>query len=150
MVQELKKEEKNDIFGFEYRGKPLAISGLFCKYNEPWVYGNLIIKDGMAFIGTYKAKSGRELQGLRTVRVDPKTVGVSWGEQDEGKQKLFTDDVVQIKPEIEEFGVIIWDKHTARFMVEGDGVVYDFDYLRGNDLIKLGNIHDNPEYDIRR
>ena len=71
----------------------------------------------------------------------PETVGQYTG-LNVGGDKLFEGHIVEYN---EEYGEIVYNKETARFMVEFDTWCIDFDHLNPNELEIVGNIHDNPE-----
>lgn len=99
-----------------------------------WIYGNLIkTKYGYKIINDNYSKF-----------VFDYSIGQYTGFKDESENKLFEGDIVYIDSEEEEF-VIKWDEKTARFVISGDGVVYDFDNFYGYELRLIGNIHDRRE-----
>lgn len=108
------------------------------KDNGKWIEGNLVVCVGRYFIYVL---IGNELVEFE---VDPETVGQYTGQDDENGEKIFEGDVVLY--ESDEYGVIEWDNQTARFVIEGDGVCYDFDNFYGKELEVIGNIHDNEDF----
>lgn len=76
-------------------------------------------------------------------QVIPETVGEYTGLKDKNGKKIFEGD--KVRYDDDETGYIEWDEETARFIISGDGVIYDFDNFRGDELEVIGNIHDNPE-----
>lgn len=102
-----------------------------------WVYG-------------YYAKSGDDYFILLDTDsednwsiVASETVGQYTGKTDMHRVKIFEGD--KVRYDDDETGYIEWDEETARFIISGDGVIYDFDNFRGDELEVIGNIHDNPE-----
>ena len=47
--------------------------------------------------------------------------------------------------EEDEYFIVKWDNKYARFILEGDIITVDFDYLYGYECEIIGNIFDNPE-----
>lgn len=54
-------------------------------------------------------------------------------------------DIIGIGDEDDEIFVVKWDTDTARFVMEADSWIVDFDNYNGYDCEVIGNIFDNPE-----
>ena len=81
---------------------------------------------------------------VNEIEVIPETVGQYTGLTDKNGDKIFDSDVVDILTENEEVGVVTYDE--GCFYVKADGFSVDFrNNINGNDLLIIGNIHDNPE-----
>ena len=119
------------------------------KDNGEWLEGFAIFADNKAFI-LNNAKV-EVLNGYNEYRMNftlkeviPSTVGQYTGLTDKNGDKIFDSDVVDILTENEEVGFVTYDE--GCFFVKADGFSVDFrNNINGNDLLVIGNIHDNPE-----
>lgn len=84
----------------------------------------------------------REYIGMSIPYQPSLTVMQYTGLKDKNGQEIYEGDVVYIFPE-DELGEVKWDKDTARFIVEYDNVITDFDNWYGKDLEVRGNIYDS-------
>lgn len=66
------------------------------------------------------------------------TVGQYTGKTDMHGNKIFEGDNVLY--DVDEIGIIEWDKQTAKFSISTYDVIYDFDNFRGDELEIMGNI----------
>lgn len=104
-----------------------------------WAYGNLrVALQGTAIITPDETVLGKYGQ------VDPETVGQYTGLRDKDGQKIFEGDIV-CWPKEDGYGRVHWTNGEARFAIEFEGCIVDFDNLWGYELEIIGNIHDNPE-----
>ena len=76
------------------------------------------------------------------VVIDPETVGQYTGKTDMYGVKIFEGD--RVRYDDDEIAEIEWDEQTARFILSCDGVIYDFDNFRGDELEVIGNIYKTP------
>ena len=118
--------------------------------NKEWVEGGIIPLDtdsGYVFIAEpFLSASTLPVYDIikhHTHLVIPETVGQYTGLTDKNGKKIFEGDIVAYRGD--EYGVIVYDKKTARFCVEFDVWSTDFDHLYGKEIEVIGNIHDNPE-----
>ena len=102
-----------------------------------WVTGTLDNIDEPYRIG---ARNGSVK--FETVITD--TVGQYTGLEDKNGEKIFEDDIV-CWPKEDGYGHVYWAKDEARFVIEFEGCIVDFDNLWGYEIEVYGNIHDNPE-----
>lgn len=73
------------------------------------------------------------------IEVIPETVGQYTGQTDVGKDKIFDGDRVILNEDFDEVFTIEWDEDTARFVIEGNGVCYDFDNVMDYQIQVVGN-----------
>ena len=109
--------------------------------NGDWVYGLVTCPFDEKFPSL--PAEMRNTDGVEGIEVDYKTIGQYTGLTDKNGNKIFEGDVVLYDDE--EFGEIVWDEQTARFEIDGDGVIYDFDNFCGRELEVVGSRWDNPE-----
>lgn len=78
--------------------------------------------------------------------VDSATAGQFTGLTDKNGNKIFEGDIVDIYGD-EVYGVVVWDKETAKFLIIEDYEknIATFDDYKGEDLVVVGNIHDNAD-----
>lgn len=82
--------------------------------------------------------------GYRAIEILPDTMGQYTGLRDKNGEKIFEDDIV-CWPKEDGYGHVYWAKDEARFVIEFEGCIVDFDNLWGHEIEVYGNIHDNPE-----
>ncbi len=73
------------------------------------------------------------------IEVLPETVGQYTGHTDIGKDKIFDGDRVIINEDFDEVFTVEWDEDTARFVIEGNGVCYDFEDVMDYQIQVVGN-----------
>ena len=120
------------------------------KDNGEWVEGYLVIADERYFIANcpecitslYYPDDIYSFTGF--VEVIPETVGKYTGQTDKNGYKIFDFDIVDILTENEEIGVVTYDEGCS--YVKSNGFSVDFrNNINGEDLLVIGNMHDNPE-----
>ena len=122
------------------------------KYNGEWAHG-YYVQANNSWHGHGKHKewivcsacaNGGRFALQEKHAVIPETVGQYTGLTDKNGKKIFEGDVVDILTENEEVGIVTYDE--GCFYVKADGFSVDFrNNINGNDLLVIGNIHDNPE-----
>ena len=119
--------------------------------NGGWVYGYAVKKayHNGYYIITHAYSSDRvNATGIVSGAwegyedIIPETIGRDTGLTDKNGTKIFEGDIVEY---LDERAVVEWDVNTARYIVEFDGYVADFDNLYDYKVEVIGNIHDNPE-----
>lgn len=117
---------------FKFRGKR--------KDNGKWEKGCLV-KDytGRVYIGFL---SNYSLDGVEVI---PETVGQFTGLCDFDGREIYEGDILQVRTAPEIVFQIMWGKEVGGFVCrDGRGQLCIIDYNPDN-LIVIGNIHDNPE-----
>ena len=113
--------------------------------NDEWVEGcGIIATENWVSIFTVIDDIDENSSEVNEIEVLPETVGQYTGLTDKNGDKIFDSDVVDILTENEEVGIVTYDE--GCFYVKADGFSIDFrNNINGNDLLIIGNIHDNPE-----
>ena len=105
-----------------------------------WRYGNLTVHGDTAQIWEDTE------QGLVNYLVDPETVGEFTGMTDEYGTRIFEGDIVRTYDPDDSPAVVKYDIGETMFAVVIDNIFYGLgEHFYSNDLIIIGNIHDNPE-----
>lgn len=81
---------------------------------------------------------------LYTAEINPETVGQYMSIEDKNGKQICEGDIVWCEDD-EEYGIVEWDKDTARFVVRFYTFIADFDNLYGDEIEIVGNAYDNPE-----
>lgn len=113
--------------------------------NGEWVEGcGIIATENWVSIFTVIDDIDENSSEVNEIEVIPETVGQYTGFTDKNGNKIFDSDVVDILTENGEVGIVTYDE--GCFYVKADGFSVDFrNNINGNDLLVIGNIHDNPE-----
>lgn len=113
------------------------------KFGNDWKYGYLSVEPKGLVI-----KEPYELNQSNIWHIDPETVGQYTGLNDKNGNKIFEGDIVKDEQSGYEY-VIKWFPEYACFALANKNghMEYDVDEFEilVNDLIVIGNIHDNPE-----
>lgn len=105
-----------------------------------WRYGNLTVHGDAAQIWEDTE------QGLLNYLVDPETVGEFTGMTDEDGTGIFEGDIVRTYDPDDSPAVVKYDIGETMFAVVIDNIFFGLgEHFNGNDLIIIGNKHDNPE-----
>ena len=125
------------------------VEGYYCKINEttycvkeePVPTHHYILQETMTDWGL----PNRFLQ----FEIDPDTNCQYTGGRDKYHTKIWENDICKVNTQnIDEedgYFVVQWDAETLRFVLTGNGLVFDFDNLRMEQVEVVGNIFDNPE-----
>ena len=122
-------------------------------YDEKWIYGSLLIdRNGDFHIleSNIIEKDGHHIRidSDYPMFFDNDTIGQFTGLCDKNGIEIYTDDKVIIeKEDDEEIFVVKWDDNTARFIMDSETYVLDFDNYDGTDCEVIGNIHERSEDD---
>lgn len=66
------------------------------------------------------------------------------GLKDKNGKEIYESDIVYIASE-DENAFVLWDKETARYIIQFNSWCADFDNFYGKELEVIGNIYNNPE-----
>lgn len=125
------------------------MEGYYCKINEttycvkeePVPTHHYILQETMTDWGL----PNRFLQ----FEIDPDTNCQYTGGRDKYHTKIWENDICKVNTQnIDEedgYFVVQWDAETLRFVLTGNGLVFDFDNLRMEQVEVVGNIFDNPK-----
>lgn len=116
---------------------------------DEWVYGSRITIANRCFIlprvlGMHFCGRYYEVDGF--IEVNPVTLGKYIGIEDCDNAFIFGGDIVQLCSDNEEIAQVYYDVDAARFVMEFDGYICDFDNYYGRELQVLSNMFDHPEY----
>ena len=124
--------------------------------NGEWIYGNLLVdypccKNGVdetvKLYSILDFKTNEE--EVKKVEVIPETVGQYIGLTDKNGKKIFGGDIVQDEQSGYEYTIKWFQEYACYALADRRGnMVFDADEIEMflNDLIVVGNIHDNSEY----
>lgn len=120
-------------------------------YDQKWIYGSLLIdNDGDFHIleSDIIEKDGHHvcIDSDYPMFFDNDTIGQFTGLRDKNGVEIYTGDKVIIeKEDDEEIFVVKWDNNTARFIMDSETYVLDFDNYDGTDCEVIGNIHERSD-----
>lgn len=105
--------------------------------HKGWVYGALVRK----FATTYIVQYNEDTDWYDDIKVDDDTVGQYTGRMDKDSTRMFTGDILG------GMGPIVYIPAEARFGISVCGELNEvlFSELEQEQLLVIGNIHDNPD-----
>lgn len=120
--------------------------------NGEWAFGNLIEDkwgddNGNTVYAILQDRVAPEIAAVWTpVKVIPETVGECIGLKDKNGKSIFEGDIVTY---IGEVCLVKWDDDTAKFVLENENLVCDFEEVWCNrfklKIEIIDNVHDNPK-----
>lgn len=118
------------------------------KDNGEWVEGYYLnVAKINHFICTGKIRLDGAVKGIiapEMYAIDPDTLCRYTELDDKNGRKIGEHDIINVPGE-EGYFVCEWDKDTARFALNGDGITVDFDNYWAHEMEVFGNIFDNAE-----
>lgn len=107
------------------------------KDNDKWVEGDLLHTRhaDVVLISDFKDQ---------LFRCDGNTLCQFTGLTDKNGEKIWENDILELLDE-DGYFVCEWEEDTARFVMNGDEIIVDFDNYWGYQVEVIGNIFDNEE-----
>ncbi|WP_418751994.1 YopX family protein [Frisingicoccus sp.] len=85
----------------------------------------------------------------QVIQIAPETISQYTGLTDKNREEIWENDICIIAcdniDEKDGYFVVKWDDDAARFAIDGEGLVVDFDNICGYECEVVGNMFDNPE-----
>ena len=128
----------------KFRGKPTENNVSYFE-KEEFAYGFLVIDNDQYYILLDVLDNiKRDDYVTYMVEIKSETIGQYTGLKDKNGKEIYEEDIIYVIPE-DETAFILWDKETARYIIQLKGWCADFDNYYGKELEVIGNLLDNPE-----
>lgn len=126
----------------KFRGQTKLIVGTYNlgKEDGEWVKGFLYDDIGKLVIRQFEYDRANYIG----YEVDPETVGQYIGVPDKNGKEIYEKDIVLIDGE-DEYFVVEWDNDTARFVMNSENLIVDFDNYWGYQVEVVGNVYENAD-----
>jgi hypothetical protein len=117
------------------------------KDNGEWVEGNLITNErneNQKYIGYIFDERNGIIEDFDLIEVIPDTLCQYTGLTDKNGKRIWENDILEL-PDEDGYFKCEWEEDTARFVLNGDEFLFDFEAYYGCECVIAGNVYDNAD-----